>query len=187
MNAVTQKARRQDPDPRETRDGVEAIFSAECDVWWCPRLVDSRRDGFDFARRTPAHSEAKEQRFSYVTRCFAEHERRVLADKIRGFIPGGGHYPALGTDGCGRSDTPPNLRNSFEINRRWIAHAAFADRAWRDDLAGLRERNRDLKTQTGHAECVDSVSANIQQHVLAEQACVDFIFRNATTGSDLSW
>ena len=51
---------------------------------------------------------------------------RGVADQIRAFIPHGRRYTVLGTDGYGRSDSRANLLNFFEVNDRWIAHAAIA-------------------------------------------------------------
>jgi pyruvate dehydrogenase E1 component len=48
-----------------------------------------------------------------------------VADQIRAFMPEGRRYTVLGTDGFGRSDTRANLRAYFEVDRRWIAHAAI--------------------------------------------------------------
>jgi pyruvate dehydrogenase E1 component len=36
------------------------------------------------------------------------------------------HYTVLGTEGYGRSDTREHLREFFEVDRHWIAHAALA-------------------------------------------------------------
>jgi pyruvate dehydrogenase E1 component len=36
------------------------------------------------------------------------------------------YFTVLGTDGFGRSDTREHLRNFFEVDRYWIAHAALA-------------------------------------------------------------
>jgi pyruvate dehydrogenase E1 component len=41
-------------------------------------------------------------------------------------MPEGMHYTVLGTEGYGRSDTREHLREFFEVDRRWIAHAALA-------------------------------------------------------------
>ncbi len=51
---------------------------------------------------------------------------RQYADQVRAYLPRGMAYTVLGTDGFGRSDTRANLRHFFEVDRRWIAHAAVA-------------------------------------------------------------
>ena len=70
---------------------------------------------------------------------------RGVADQIRAFIPAGRRYTALGTDGFGRSDTRANLRAYFEVDRRWIAHAAVASLVRDGDLpASAVAKARDL-------------------------------------------
>jgi pyruvate dehydrogenase E1 component len=54
---------------------------------------------------------------------------RAVADQIRAFVPEGRRFTVLGTDGFGRSDTRANLRAYFEVDRRWIAHAAVVSLA----------------------------------------------------------
>jgi pyruvate dehydrogenase E1 component len=49
---------------------------------------------------------------------------RAVPESIRAFVPAGRRYVTLGTDGFGRSDTRAALRDFFEVDARWIAHAA---------------------------------------------------------------
>jgi pyruvate dehydrogenase E1 component len=93
-----------------------------------------RRDGFDAERWNRLHPEA-EQRVPYVSGLLQGHQGpaiaatdyvREYADQIRAFMPDGMRYTVLGTDGFGRSDTREHLRNFFEVDRYWIAHAALA-------------------------------------------------------------
>ncbi|EQD34554.1 pyruvate dehydrogenase subunit E1, partial [mine drainage metagenome] len=50
----------------------------------------------------------------------------AFPEQIRAYLPPGRRYVTLGTDGFGRSDTRAHLRDHFEVDRRWIAHAALA-------------------------------------------------------------
>ena len=196
MNAVTQKFLEQDPDLREARECIEAVISTEASVRSCPALVELRRDGFDCERWNRLHPEVKEQRVPYVTRCLAEHDDPVVtgtdylreyADEIRGFMPNGTHYTVLGADGYGHNDTHPNPHNFFEIDRRWVVHAAITGGERRDVLAGCRVRDRHLEPQYGRTESVDSVRANVQWSVRAGRSRVDSSLRRPNSGSDLSW
>src|SRR3546814_2959535 len=48
---------------------------------------------------------------------------RAFPEQIRPYVPG--RYHVLGTDGFGRSDKRPALRDFFEIDRRWIVVKAL--------------------------------------------------------------
>ena len=48
---------------------------------------------------------------------------KAYAEQIRPFVPMA--YHALGTDGYGRSDNRPALRDFFEVDRRWITVKAL--------------------------------------------------------------
>ncbi len=107
-------------------------FSVAADVWSCPSFSELRRDGFQ-AERWNRLRPASPARVPYVTSLLADRPGPVIAasdyvrgvaDQIRAFIPDGRRFTVLGTDGFGRSDTRANLRSYFEVDRRWIAHAA---------------------------------------------------------------
>jgi len=113
---------------------LEKDFGVKADIWSCPSFSELRRDGFDAERWNRLHPEAK-QRVPYVTSLLegragpavaATDYVREYADQIRAFIPDGMRYTVLGTDGYGRSDTRQHLREFFEVDRHWIAHAALA-------------------------------------------------------------
>ncbi|HJP98976.1 MAG TPA: pyruvate dehydrogenase (acetyl-transferring), homodimeric type [Rhodanobacteraceae bacterium] len=114
---------------------LEQEFGVRANVWSCPSFVELNRDGFDCERWNRLHPDPKEQRVPYVAQCLDGHEGPVVAatdyvrgfgDQIRAFIPQGRRFTVLGTDGYGRSDTRANLLEFFEVNCRWIAHAAIA-------------------------------------------------------------
>jgi pyruvate dehydrogenase E1 component len=113
---------------------LEKDFGVSADIWSVPSFSELRRDGFDAERWNRLHPEA-EQRLPYVTNLLQGHQGpavaatdyvREYADQIRAFMPDGMRYTVLGTDGYGRSDTREHLRNFFEVDRYWIAHAALA-------------------------------------------------------------
>jgi pyruvate dehydrogenase E1 component len=113
---------------------LEKDFGVKSDIWSCPSFVELRRDGFDAERWNRLHPEAK-QRVPYVTGLLegrsgpaiaATDYVREFADQIRAFMPEGMRYTVLGTEGFGRSDTREHLRDFFEVDRYWIAHAALS-------------------------------------------------------------
>ena len=75
---------------------------------------------------------AEEPEVPYVTRCLAPTEGPIIAatdyirahtNQIREFIPRS--FTVLGTDGFGRSDTRAQLREFFEVDRRYVVLAAM--------------------------------------------------------------
>ena len=79
---------------------------------------------------------------------------REYADQIRAFMPQGRKYVVLGTDGYGRSDTREHLRDFFEVDRHWIAHAAISA------LAAAGEMNpQDVARAITNARAAEKSSA----------------------------
>ncbi|NII11950.1 pyruvate dehydrogenase (acetyl-transferring), homodimeric type [Oleiagrimonas sp. C23AA] len=124
---------------------LENDFGVKADIWSCPSFVELRRDGFDVERWNRLHPTEKNPRKAYVTECLegqagpaiaATDYVREYADQIRAFMPEGMNYTVLGTDGFGRSDTRAHLREFFEVDRHWIAHAALAALAKRGEVEG---------------------------------------------------
>ncbi len=120
---------------------LEKEFGVASDIWSCPSFSELRRDGFDVERWNRLHPMEKKPRKAHVTACLQGHSGpaiaatdyvREYADQIRAFMPDGKRYLVLGTDGFGRSDTRANLRDFFEVDRHWIAHAALAALAAED-------------------------------------------------------
>ncbi|MCC6193962.1 MAG: pyruvate dehydrogenase (acetyl-transferring), homodimeric type [Burkholderiales bacterium] len=122
---------------REAIQAAELLdeeFGVKADVWSCPSFSELARDGFDAERWNRLHPDPKDRRVPYVTQCLADHAGpvvavseyvRAVADQVRAFIPQGRCFTALGADGYGRSDTREALRAFFEVDARWIAHAAI--------------------------------------------------------------
>ncbi|MGH8212943.1 MAG: transketolase-like TK C-terminal-containing protein, partial [Rhodanobacteraceae bacterium] len=113
---------------------LERGFGVKADIWSCPSFTELRRDGFDCERWNRLHPDSKDQRVSYVAQCLSDRQGpaiaatdyvREYADQIRAFMPQHKRYVVLGTDGYGRSDTREHLREFFEVDRHWIAHAAL--------------------------------------------------------------
>jgi pyruvate dehydrogenase E1 component len=75
---------------------------------------------------------AEEPEVPYVTQCLAPTEGPIIAatdyirahtNQIREFMPRS--FTVLGTDGFGRSDTRAQLREFFEVDRRYVVLAAM--------------------------------------------------------------
>ena len=49
--------------------------------------------------------------------------KKIVADQIQRWVPG--TFLSLGTDGYGRSDARKELREHFEVDRRFIAITAL--------------------------------------------------------------
>ncbi len=125
---------------------LEKEFGVVSDIWSCPSFSQLRRNGFDVERWNRLHPMEKSPRMAHVTACLDGREGpaiaatdyvREFADQIRAFMPNGKRYTVLGTDGYGRSDTRAHLRDFFEVDRHWVAHAAIC--ALADDGKMKRE------------------------------------------------
>ena len=110
---------------------LEQDWGVQADLWGCPSFTELARDGNAAVRWNLLHPD-ETPRQSHVERCLAETHGpviaatdyvRMLAEQIRPFVPRA--YTVLGTDGYGRSDTREQLRDFFEVDRRWITLAAL--------------------------------------------------------------
>jgi pyruvate dehydrogenase E1 component len=118
-------------------------YKVAADVWSVTSYKELRRDAKDVERWNMLHP-AEKPRVPYVTRCFGEAPGvfvaasdyvKTLPDSIARWIPGRIH--SLGTDGYGRSEDRPSLRNFFEVDARYVTLATL------DTLA--REGKLDFK------------------------------------------
>jgi pyruvate dehydrogenase E1 component len=113
-------------------DLLRADWNITADVWSAPSFTELARDGADAERHNLLHPE-EPPRKTYVEECLsgmagpaiaATDYVKAYAEQIRPFVPM--PYHVLGTDGFGRSDTRENLRDFFEVDRRWIAVKALS-------------------------------------------------------------
>jgi pyruvate dehydrogenase E1 component len=118
----------------EAAELLEKEFGVAADIWSCPSFSELRRDGSDIERWNRLHP-LENPRKAHVTACLENRQGPVVAatdyvreyaEQIRAFMPEGKRYVVLGTDGYGRSDTREHLRDFFEVDPRWVAHAAIA-------------------------------------------------------------
>ena len=118
---------------------LEEDFGVAADVWSVTSFTELRRDGLAAERWNLLHPEETPRR-SWVEEALDSHAGPVVAstdwiksfpDQIRAFVPR--RYTVLGTDGFGRSDTRPELRRFFEIDRFYVVLAAL--KALTDDGA----------------------------------------------------
>jgi pyruvate dehydrogenase E1 component len=101
------------------------------DVWSVPSVNELARDGRECERWNLLHPDAPQKK-SYVEECIGGMTGPVIAstdyvraftEQLRPYIKSPFH--TLGTDGFGRSDNRPALRDFFEVDRRWIAVKAL--------------------------------------------------------------
>lgn len=107
-------------------------FNVAADVWSATSLNELRRDGLSVQRWNLLHPTAT-PRIAYVAKCLlpqpgpiiaATDYMKVYADQLYPFLPGK-TFVTLGTDGFGLSETRTNLREYFEVDRRYICLAAL--------------------------------------------------------------
>jgi pyruvate dehydrogenase E1 component len=111
---------------------LENEWGVDADLWSCPSFTELARDGARAARANMLNAAAERSR-SHVEACLAGTRGpvvaatdyvRTFAEQIRAYVPR--RYVVLGTDGFGRSDTRPQLRRFFEVDRYCVAVAALA-------------------------------------------------------------
>ncbi|MBP6514660.1 MAG: pyruvate dehydrogenase (acetyl-transferring), homodimeric type [Steroidobacteraceae bacterium] len=110
---------------------LEKDFGIPADVYSITSFSELRREALDAERWNLLHPAAT-PRVPYVRQCLQQSDgpfiavsdyMKVVADQLRQWVPG--RYVALGADGYGRSDARAELRDFFEVDRRWIAYAAL--------------------------------------------------------------
>jgi pyruvate dehydrogenase E1 component len=106
-------------------------FGVTSDVWSATSFNELCRDGQDVDRWNLLNAEKKAKK-SYVTQLLEGRKGPAIAstdyvkaysEQIRPYVPMS--YYALGTDGYGRSDNRPALRDFFEVDRRWVTVKAL--------------------------------------------------------------
>ncbi|MEK6806242.1 MAG: pyruvate dehydrogenase (acetyl-transferring), homodimeric type [Pseudomonadota bacterium] len=106
-------------------------FGVTSDVWSATSFNELCRDGQDVDRWNLLHPEKKPKK-SYVTQRLEGRKGpaisstdhiKAYSEQIRPYVPMPFH--TLGTDGFGRSDNRPALRDFFEVDRRWITIKAL--------------------------------------------------------------
>jgi len=106
-------------------------WNVSADIWSAPSFNELARDGQEVERWNLLHP-TEPARKSYVEQCLAGMAGPVIAatdymkayaEQIRAFVPQ--PYHVLGTDGFGRSDTREQLRDFFEVDRRWVVLKAL--------------------------------------------------------------
>jgi len=107
-------------------DLLKEEWGVTSDVWSVPSFTELARDGREVERWNLLHPQDKPRK-SYVEECLGGMTGPAIAssdwiraypEQIRSYVPL--PYHVLGTDGFGRSDNRPALRDFFEIDRRWI-------------------------------------------------------------------
>jgi pyruvate dehydrogenase E1 component len=106
-------------------------FGVTSDVWSATSFNELCRDGQDVDRWNLLNAEKKPKK-SYVAQLLEGRKGPVIAstdyvkaysEQVRPYVPA--PYYTLGTDGYGRSDNRPALRDFFEVDRRWITVKAL--------------------------------------------------------------
>jgi pyruvate dehydrogenase E1 component len=106
-------------------------FDIPADVWSVTSFNELRRDALEIERWNHLHP-AEESRKCYLEQCFADRPgpyiaatdyMKIVSDQVQRWIPG--RFISLGTDGYGRSDARKELREHFEVDRRFIAVTAL--------------------------------------------------------------
>jgi len=106
-------------------------FGIPADVWSVTSFNELRRDALEVERWNHLHP-AETPKKSYVEQCLGDRPgpyiaatdyMKIVPDQIQRWVPG--TFLSLGTDGYGRSDARQELREHFEVDRRFIAITAL--------------------------------------------------------------
>jgi pyruvate dehydrogenase E1 component len=131
-------------------DLLEGIFSVKAEVWSVTSFSQLARDGVRCERALRMQTSTEKpwitqqlQGSSAPVIAVSDYVRAV-SESVRAYVPG--PYVTLGTDGFGRSDTRANLRDFFEVDAKWIAYTALAEK-----YAGQKsvEEMREIATKLG--------------------------------------
>ena len=115
------------------QDILSEQFGVAADVWSVTSYCGLRREALDCERWNLLHPQ-DEQRVPFITATLANEPFPVIAtcdymkavpDQISRWIPGG--FYSLGTDGFGRSEARPELRDYFEVDHKFVTLAALRE------------------------------------------------------------
>ena len=110
-------------------DMLAKDFKVNADVWSATSFNLLARDGRKTMRANLLNPKAKKPAVSHIENCLGKTKGPIIAasdyiklftEQVRAYMPR--PYYTLGTDGFGRSDTRPNLRQHFEVDRNFIAY-----------------------------------------------------------------
>jgi len=135
---------------------LDERFGVAADVWSATSYNLLRKDALACERWNLLHPD-EPPRVPYVSRVLADEPFPVIAtsdymkaipDQIARWVPAGFH--SLGTDGFGRSEARPELRDYFEIDARYVTLAALTQLAkiGQFDRAKLGDAAKSLKIRS---------------------------------------
>ena len=113
-------------------DILSEQFGVDADVWSVTSYKELHKDAVEVDRWNRLHP-GEVERVPYVTACLndapgpvvvATDYVKAVGETIGRWVPG--EVTVLGTDGFGRSDGRPALRDFFEVDARHVALAAIA-------------------------------------------------------------
>ncbi len=112
-------------------DLLKEDFGIPTDIWSVTSFNELRRNALETERWNILHP-TETPRQSYLEEKLADKPgpyiaatdyMKIVADQVQRWMPG--RYISLGTDGYGRSDARKELREHFEVDRRFIAVTAL--------------------------------------------------------------
>jgi pyruvate dehydrogenase E1 component len=130
---------------------LESEHQINAHVYSVTSFTELRREALQVERENLFYAQEKPKN-SFVAQVLNKHQcpivaatdyMRSYADQIRAFLSH--HYIVLGTDGYGRSDTREQLRDFFEVDKRYIVVAALKALSDREQILPLKVA-RALKT-----------------------------------------
>ena len=137
----------------EAQKILEEKYKVASDIWSITSYNELRREALD-VERTNVLNPLEKPKISYITQNLvkekgvfvaASDNMKALPDSIGKWFPR--PLLSLGTDGFGRSDSRPALRDFFEVDARHIVYATlvclYRDKEIGEDV--LKKAAKDLK------------------------------------------
>ncbi|MGD0956325.1 MAG: pyruvate dehydrogenase (acetyl-transferring), homodimeric type [Candidatus Acidiferrales bacterium] len=132
---------------------LEEKYHVAADVWSVTSYKALYSDGIEAERWNLLHP-TEEQRVPYISQCLADAPGvlvaatdylKVLPNMVSRWMPR--RVASLGTDGFGRSESRPDLRNFFEVDARFITLATLHEllREGKIQASVVQEAIKDLE------------------------------------------
>ena len=115
----------------KAQEMLSTDYGVEADVWSVTSYKQLWQDALETERLNLLHP-TKKARLPYISSCLKDTDGvyvmatdyvKTLPDSVARWVPG--PVVSLGTDGFGRSDSRPALRNFFEMDARFITLGAL--------------------------------------------------------------
>ena len=166
----------------EASEILNKDYKIDSDVWSVTSYNELRKDGLEIERYNLLNPNEKPKE-TYVEKCLKNSEGPILAasdymrissDQIRPYT--NKSFYSLGTDGYGRSDTRKNLRNFFEVDKKYIVTYALSVLS-KEQLIASKYAEEAIKKYN-----IDVLTISIDKKNIKDQ--LEFLSKNGASNLD---